>query len=386
MPHPLIIASNMFEENSCVAVVVRQLANSWTKNDCGFSIVSMEDQPEDIETSLKWDFYACKRNELMRGISFAQKDTKLIKDLAPNISSVSVHGFWLWPLVKACKTAQKLGLPVIISPHGMFSTYSMDARGQRKKIALKLGFLKILKNATAFHATSEEEAKNIRALGLEQPIFLIPNGVDIPDYSKEKSKKRTILFLSRVHPKKGLPLLVRAWAKLTKDRPDWEIVIAGPDEMGHRAEVQAIIDKHNIPRISFIGPKSGTEKASLYNNADIFILPTHNENFGLVVAEALAAGTPVITTTGTPWNGLEEHECGWYLDPTEEEIFKALKTATSMSSKEHIEMGLRGRQWMSDEFSWDVVSRKFSKALELTSKSFHGDSLDAISSENIYKL
>src|SRR5262249_18492865 len=156
----------------------------------------------------------------------------------------------------------------------------------------------------AFHATSEAELAETRALGLTQPVHVVPNGVAITDLClvhERQPQARTILSLSRIHPKKGLPLLLRAWAALADRRPQWRLGIAGPDELSHLAELKALAHDLGAPRVRFLEPLYGSEKQAALQNADVFVLPSHNENFGLVVAEALAAGTPVIATTGTPW-------------------------------------------------------------------------------------
>src|SRR6185503_9480318 len=149
----------------------------------------------------------------------------------------------------------------------------------------------------------DEEAQHIRDLGLRQPVAIIPNGVEIPDEipARPRGKSpRTALFLGRIHPIKGLLNLVYAWAETSP--PGWHMVIAGPDDTGYRAEVEQAIKRAGLTdHFSFAGPVAGEAKATLYRQADLFILPSHTENFGLSIAEALTYGVPVITTKGTPW-------------------------------------------------------------------------------------
>jgi glycosyltransferase involved in cell wall biosynthesis len=165
------------------------------------------------------------------------------------------------------------------------------------------------------------------------------------------------LFLGRIHPKKGLPMLIEAWARV---RPDgWQLQIAGPDEAGHRAEVQNAAFAAGLSEVVFfVGPIEGEKKESAFSNADLFVLPTHSENFGIVVAEALAHGLPVLTTTGAPWSLLRERSCGWWVDATVEGIAEGLRQATSSDPETLYAMGRKGREWVRAELGWERVAKE----------------------------
>jgi glycosyltransferase involved in cell wall biosynthesis len=181
------------------------------------------------------------------------------------------------------------------------------------------------------------EGENVRRAGFNNPIALIPNGVELPaalekpEIRNQKSAVRRALFLSRIHPKKGLLNLVKAWDAVQKSearsqKPEvgipasdfrspasdkWELLIVGPDEGGHLAEVQAAVRNAGLERqIHFHGEVMGEDKIECYRGADLFVLPSFSENFGLVIAEALSCGVPVITTRETPWEELETHRFG----------------------------------------------------------------------------
>jgi len=191
--------------------------------------------------------------------------------------------------------------------------------------------------AAVWHATSAAEATDLRAFGISAPIAVIPNGVDVPGEAASHApvkQRRTLLFLSRIHPKKGLPTLVAAWASVASRCPDWDLVIAGPEEGSHRFELGAQAEALGASRISFVGPLYGAEREALVKESDLFILPTQNENFGIVVAEALAAGVPAIVSKGAPWAGLEAERCGWWIDHGFEAIAAALLEATALSASE----------------------------------------------------
>jgi glycosyltransferase involved in cell wall biosynthesis len=159
-----------------------------------------------------------------------------------------------------------------------------------------------------------------------------------------------MLFMSRLHPSKGLLMLVDAIAQL---RPtDWQVTIAGPDEAGHRQEVENYASRHGVSDwFEFIGDVQGGDKWSLLKSADLFVLPSHSENFGLVVAEALYAGVPVVTTSATPWQKVEEYRCGWICQPEVDDLTRVLGAALKCSDDVRREMGARGARWAREEFA-----------------------------------
>jgi glycosyltransferase involved in cell wall biosynthesis len=231
----------------------------------------------------------------------------------------------------------------------------------KKSIVWKLWQEPAYRDAAAWHATSEAEVDEIRAFGIRAPVAVIPNGVDLSEkialHCPEK-EQRTLLFLSRIHPKKGLPELIEAWKKLAFYRPEWRLLIAGPDEGGHRKLLEAKVRQDRIPRIEFLDAVYGSAKDSLFVNADLFVLPTRSENFGMVVAEALAAGVPAIVTTGAPWQGLGFNRCGWWVEQGVEPLLAALLNATALPSSKRQAMGMRGREWMKAEFGWEAIGSR----------------------------
>lgn len=268
---------------------------------------------------------------------------------------VHIHGTWTPILAVASYLASAKGIPVVVSPHGCLEPWALQHRGWKKKLALALYQKRVFTKAAMLVATARQELESIRSLGIETPVAVIPNGVDMPAiFDHSQTGERKFLFLSRIHPKKGLPALVAAWALVRQ--PGWRVVIAGPDEDGHLDEIRTQIDSLGLGSdFEFTGLVTGDRKEALFAEADVFVLPTYSENFGIAVAEALARGVPVITTTGAPWVDIETWRCGWWVQPGVDGVAGALVAAMNASREELREMGQRGVQLVREKYSWDQI-------------------------------
>lgn len=276
------------------------------------------------------------------------------------------HGVWLATNHAVVCKAKQQGWPVVVSPRGMLASWSFKNHRWKKALAWRLYQKRDLRKIQVFHATSAGEANDVRSLGFRQPIAVIPNGVNVPDNYKRipnGGMQRNALFMSRIHPKKGLINLVRAWAQI---RPvGWTLIIAGPDENGHQAEIKREVQANDLTEaVTFAGPIKDVEKWSIYRRADIFILPTFSENFGVVVAEALASGLPVVTTKAAPWQEIETYGCGWWIDAGVESLAKAIKEGTELPDEVRLAMGRRGRALIEREYTWAPVAEQMRAVYE----------------------
>jgi glycosyltransferase involved in cell wall biosynthesis len=218
-----------------------------------------------------------------------------------------------------------------------------------------------IRDAACFHATSRLEYQDIRAFGLTQPVAIVPNGIDLPQFdglASADAAYRVVLSLGRIHPKKGLDRLLYAWAKVEPNRPDWVLRIVGPAELGYDVKLRVLANNLKLRRVSIEPPIYDKEKYAAFREAEIFVLPSLNENFGMTVAESLVSETPVISTRGTPWAGLEIERCGWWIDHGVDSLASVLERSTILPREELAEMGARGRAWMARDFGWEVMARK----------------------------
>jgi glycosyltransferase involved in cell wall biosynthesis len=249
---------------------------------------------------------------------------------------------------------------IVHSPRGMLAAPAMKISAWKKRPFWWLQQRPALEAADCIHATAMSEFEEIRAAGLTNPVAIIPNGIDVPRLTTAAEKPEgdhVVLSLGRVHPKKGLARLIRAWARIEPAFPSWRLRIVGPPEAGHDRELGSLARTLGAQRITIEGPiYEADEKLGAYRGACLFVLPTLNENFALTVAEALAAAVPVIATKGAPWAGLERERCGWWIDHGVEPLVVALRHAMTIGSAERQALGLRGRSWMERDFGWDKIA------------------------------
>lgn len=343
---------------------VTALADALAGSGAEVGVVAMQDpgarpvRPHDARVSVtlapgheRDGFWRARATPFGRALAeaVAGRDGALIHD----------HGLWLPTNRTASLVAQRAGVPLVVSPKGMLSAWALGASGAKKRAAWALYQRRALARAAAFAVTSSAEAADVRRAGLRQPVAVIRYGVAAPPLTSRAARAdgvRTALFLSRIHPKKGVPDLLRAWAAV---RPaGWRLVVAGPGEAAH------VDEAHRLARVlgladgvTFAGEADDAEKWALYGAADLFVLPSYSENFGIVVAEALGAGVPVVTTRETPWDVLATHRCGWWVETGAASVGAALAEATSAPTAQLAAMGERGRAYAAAHLSWEASAR-----------------------------
>ena len=269
------------------------------------------------------------------------------------------HGLWMMPNVYP-GWASKVGeVRLVVSPRGMLSEWALNHHGLRKRVFWVLLQRQALARTDCFHVTAESEFEEVRRLGFRQPVAVLPNGIDVPPYEKPAPvPRRRLLYLGRIHKKKGIDLLLQAWRAVAPKFPEWELIIAGPDDGGYLGEMRRLAGDLGLERVSFHGPVYGEDKLRLYRSADLYVLPTYSDNFALTVAEALATGTPAIVSKGAPWSGLEKEGAGWWAEIGLDSLVTALETALAEPPEVLRAMGARGHGWMVREYSWEAIGRQ----------------------------
>jgi glycosyltransferase involved in cell wall biosynthesis len=272
---------------------------------------------------------------------------------------VHVHGVWRASGHAACVHARQHGLPLVVAPRGMLEPWALRHHGVRKRAAWRLYQRRDLRRADALHATSELEATALRSLLPGLRVAVVPNVVDLDDLPRRSGPPAgdpglRAVSIGRLHHKKGLDLLAKAWARV---RPaGWRMEVFGSAEGRAAQDLAACVEGLDLSAAwSIAGPVDVAARARVLAGADLFVLPSRSENFGLVVAEALAVGVPVLTTDATPWQRLADDGCGWCVPATVEGIAGALAAATALDRAALSAMGQRGADVVRTAFSASVI-------------------------------
>lgn len=286
-----------------------------------------------------------------------------LKNIVKSGDILHTHGLWMMPNIYPYRISKLTNSKLVLSPRGMLSSWSLNRSRYAKKIVGFLGQNEAFFNSDCIHVTAESELNDVRNFGYRGPVAIIPNGIDIPktpitinDKVSSGSRKK-IIFISRIHPKKGIELLLDAWNSIYRLHTDWELQICGPGELAYIDKIKKRINRMSKANVSYIPPVFNEDKSKFYNSASLFVLPTYNENFGVVVAEALSYGIPVIVSKGAPWKGVVDNNCGWWIDNNVDELINTLNSALKLSSMELYDMGSNGRAWVEKDFSWDTISQ-----------------------------
>ena len=301
------------------------------------------------------------------------KGSDLEKILIENkIDIIHSQSIWLPIYNTICRIARKLDIPYIMTPRGALEPWCLRSvniwKRYKKKMAMWLYQKNDLQRASLLLATSDMEANNFRALGLSSPIAVIPNGIVMNEYPCRgidaiNNVKKQAIFLSRIVPKKGVEYLLEAWKLLINDFQDWNLIIVGNGDAEYINKLNHIIyDTGLSDSVKILPPAFGNEKYKLYVESSLFVLPTNSENFGMVIAEALSCGVPVITTTGTPWSSLEETHSGWWIELSVENLTATLKKAMNSTREELFDMGQRGAVMVRNSYDYIQVAKRMSEA------------------------
>jgi poly(glycerol-phosphate) alpha-glucosyltransferase len=287
-----------------------------------------------------------------------------------DLDLIHVHGIWKYPSVVASRWSRRVGKPYVVSAHGMLDPWALNHSRWKKRLAYLAFEGAHLHGAACLRALCASEAESMRAFGLHNPIAIIPNGVHPPDLAQSKQlpawasrlpkETKVLFFLSRLHPKKGLQNLLRAWAQVWQPRMlgsgDWHLVIAGWEQGGHQAELEQLAAALGIqPGVHFVGPQFGTDKTASFRHADAFILPSVSEGLPLAVLEAWSYSLPVLMTPQCNLPVGFETGSALAIQPEVNSIATGLQRLFKIGDGELRQMGERGRELVEQNFAWSKI-------------------------------
>ncbi len=294
---------------------------------------------------------------------------RALRDRVASFDVVHLHSLFLWPTLAAARAAHRAGVPYVVSPRGMLVRDLVRRRGRLRKLAwLNLFERRTLEGAAVLHATSKLEAEEAQRFGYRlPPIEVIPNGVQVPlgKLDEERVKREIrglrkraplVLYLGRVSWKKGLSPLIEA----VQDVPGATLVLAGPDDEGLWAKLRdRARDLGCLRRILYVGEVHGASKRFLLEHAEVLVLPSYGENFGNVILEALAHGTPVLCS---PEVGaaeiVEQHDVGRVVPPEPAALAEALNNQLYLEQADRDQMNANARALAEGEYAWPTIAGK----------------------------
>ena len=365
----VLVTSSLSKAAGGVALAVRGLANTYASLGHGSVICSLD---EGLSCEKQKDITATVRLCKCAGPSSLGYSPALVAELhSAQGDLLHVHGLWMYHGHAAHVVARREALPRILSPHGMLDSWALKNSTWKKRIVGWLYENRNLRSTACIHALCESEYQSIRAYGLTNPVCVIPNGVDLPDLSLEQKlppwnsridpNKNVMLFLGRIHPKKGIENLIRA-CRILKDRKlkeieQWHLVIAGWSQNGHEEQLKQIAHELNLGTdVSFPGPLYDNAKDAALQSAKAFILPSFSEGLPMAVLEAWSHSLPVIMTRQC--NIPEGFKTGAAVEiqTTAESISQGLQYFMSLSVAEQEDMGSKGQQLVRTQFTWPKIA------------------------------
>ena len=270
------------------------------------------------------------------------------------------QGVWQFPTYALVDVARKRRRPYLITPRGML--YPQDIRKSNKffkMLSLRWRLLDDLNRAACIHVTCREEMEHCRDLGITAPIAIIPNPVDIKEYTECKRDDVFRLgYLGRLSPRKNVEALIYAFAELGCKAKEAELLIIGGGDAGYEAFLKAEVERLGLKNVRFTGFLSGKEKDEAMASLSVLAMPSEFENQGNAVLEGLIRGIPCIATKGAPWEELATHRCGWWTDYSQAAITEAISAALQTPVEELARMGQHGRQLAESNYAVEVVAGK----------------------------
>ncbi len=370
------VSSWLSRNGGGIPPVIWALARETNRLGFDTSVLGLKD--EWVGTDCRADGFQLATGEVVgpKAFGFSPDLRNQLQTRAGSRGVIHSHGLWMYSGLAARKCAGKNNCPLLISPHGMLEPWAVNNSRWKKKLAGRLFENRNLLKAGCLHALCQPEADNFRRYGLKSPIAIIPNGVDLEDFAsgqggaiEEKfpaiKGRRRLLFLSRLHPKKGLLNLLQAWQKLAPDFRDWQLLVAGSGEHEYEQELKTFSQNLIQDRsVVFLGPLYREDKRQILAVADAFALPSFSEGFSMAVLEAAAAGLPVLLTHECNFPELAKANAAIEISPDAAEIESGLRRLLQLPEAGRKEMGRRGQELVKKAYTWPVIARKMCDVYE----------------------
>lgn len=357
--HVLHVSASISRKGGGVAAFLWWLIDNQLASGYKITVVGLQDEFVELDTE-KYKHLVdivVAPPTLSRALGWSFSLRNSLKKYIYYCDVIHVHGIRTLMHHDIKKIAAQFNKPIVTSTHGQLYPQVLQKNVLRKKLTAMLFMDSDLKASAIIHVTSKQEAGFVKQYLPNLSTHIIPIGVDSKKYLvdsklamknivgefKSIKNKRIILFLGLLHPKKGLVKLAEIWGKLSQQYPDWHLIIAGPDDGAEQIAKTAFKYHCHTNSVTWTGPVYGQKKIDLFAASELFILPTDWENFGIAVLESLAAGTPVITTNTTPWDMLQEKNCGWCVSSDLASLQSALNQALSLTIEDLQCMGEQGQ-------------------------------------------
>jgi len=350
------VLPNIFSESGGTSTVVADLCQSLISREIDCKVLLSESSSKDIylNSNCSKIIYNFSYWNFISRVFFFKNLDKIFPDDKDKI--FHIHGIWHPFNHFIISWLKHRKIPYVVHIHGMLEVWAISYKKYKKIIAGYLYQKNDLKMAKTLIVSSNQELLSVKKYIDHDSVCIAGNGIfPIPDRIKNTKfgKKRDYVFISRVHPKKGLLNFLKAWSQVSP--LDSTFTIAGPNENSHLEEVLSLVYELGLQdRVRYVGTVDGELKVQLLSNAFCLVLPTFSENFGMIVLEALEQGIPVITTLGTPWEVLNDERCGWCVEPTVDGLVKALRASALLNEDSWLELSSNAKN-LAKSFYWDSV-------------------------------
>ena len=296
-----------------------------------------------------------------RSIFYAPSLAGVVENELRDADILHIHGLWNATVWSAAAAARHQHRPYVVSPRGMLAPAALAHDAWRKRLVYPLTDRRVVRDAARLHATSQVEFNELTLLTEPERVVYVPNGVDLPrvidgdgcaarERFKLPAEAPLVLFLGRIHPIKRLDLLAGAFGLVLQQHADAHLVIAGPDEDGHRAQIASRFTPFG-DAVTWTGRLDDTSKRQLLDAAAVLVMCSDTESFGMSVAEAMASGKPVVVTRTCPWSDVESHHAGFWVEQRPDAVAAGVHAVLSDRTAAR-DMGCRGRSLVAAQYSW----------------------------------